>query len=148
MKNERFDWEVGNDGISNLNYSRYLGDEEISTDTKIKDLSLFQDSIVVHHQLPNFIQSKVDIRFFKYIDILVSNFAHEKVTPENLKILKLAYGLAEDKSDINLNLHSFTPKNFLTEDSALDFIHEDLGFDFENQKPPGLDRDLRRLRGK
>ena len=49
-----------------------------------------------HDHLPSYLSKEVDPEFRFKIDNLISNFADEKVTAHNMKILKLAYGFIEE----------------------------------------------------
>ena len=49
-----------------------------------------------HNHLPSYLSKDIDLEFKMKVDNLISNFAEEKVTAQNMKILKLAYGFIEE----------------------------------------------------
>ena len=49
-----------------------------------------------HEHLPSYLSQEPDLDFRMKVDNLISNFAEEKVTAQNMKILKLAYGFIEE----------------------------------------------------
>ena len=56
MNEEQPDSKIADDGMSNMNYSRFIFDEHPDDDNyKENDLFLYQDSIILHNQIPSYI---------------------------------------------------------------------------------------------
>ena len=56
MNEEQPDSKIADDGMSNMNYSRYLFENQLgNANYKENGLFLYQDSIILHNQIPSYI---------------------------------------------------------------------------------------------
>ena len=92
---------------------------------------------------PSYLSDGLHIEHRNKINALISSFADEKVTPQNMKILKLAYGFIEHDFDAHLG-NDMTRNAQHTEESSVGLVE----YDNKNRSKFEIDLDNEDLRQK
>ena len=94
-------------------------------------------------ELPSYLQNKPNSSYKQKIDKFLKAYCEQDMTMQDLKILKLAYGLSEDFLDRNLQ-HASHQAYQLTDDSNLELIdssnNQMYKSNFENPDQPDAGR--------
>lgn len=81
-----------------LNY--FKNAEQMSSSRRVYSLN----DILTHEDLPSFLKKDVSLIHRRRINEIIDKFSNEKITPKNMKMLNLAYGLIEDIDDNDFDL--------------------------------------------